>query len=237
MGQKVNPIGFRVGINRTWRSKWFAKRDKYKSLLLEDIKIRDYTHIRLHDADVSNIEILRSPKRVTINLYTARPGVVIGQGGQRIEDFRNELELLTGKKVQLNVLEVRYPETDAYLIAQSLARQVEGRISHRRAMKRAITQAMRMGSPGIKIKASGRLGGAEIAHSEEYKDGQIPLHTLRANIGYATSTAHTTYGCVGFKVWVYNGELYGGMKAYWQKLFEKERGKKRFRRPSSRSGE
>jgi len=234
VGQKVNPIGFRIGINRTWSSKWIAKRGKYKQLFLEDLKIREYTNARLGDADVADIEILRSPKEVTINLYTARPGVVIGQGGQRIEGFRHELELITGKNVQLNVLEVRYPETNAYLVARSLARQVVGRISHRRAMKRAISQAMRLGIQGIKIKASGRLGGHEIARKEEYKEGQIPLHTLRSKIDYAVADAKTSYGCIGFKVWIYKGQHYGGMRTYWDKIFEEERVKSRFRRPSSR---
>lgn len=229
MGQKTNPVGLRVGINRSWSSKWYAPLSNFKDVFLEDLTIRRYTRTRLADADISEIEILRSPKKVTINIYTARPGVVIGQGGQRIEEFKQELEYLAKKDMQLNVLEVRYPELDAYLVATNLARQIEGRISHRRAMKRAIAQAMRMGALGIKIKAGGRLAGAEIAHSEEYKEGRIPLHTLRADIDFARATAHTTYGCVGVKVWIYKGEILGGMREYWQKaLEEEEKGKKKF---------
>jgi small subunit ribosomal protein S3 len=229
LGQKTNPIGLRLTINKTWSSKWFAPKSTYRDLFLEDLTIKRYTRRRLADADISQIEILRSPNKVTLNIYTARPGVVIGQSGQRIEEFKQELEYLTKKEVQLNVLEIRYPELDAYLVATNIARQIEGRISHRRAMKRAIAQAMRMGALGIKIKAGGRLAGAEIAHSEEYKEGRVPLHTLRADIDFARATAHTTYGCVGVKVWIYKGDILGGRKEFWERVLEEEeKGRKKF---------
>jgi len=224
LGQKTNPIGLRLGVIRTWNSKWFANMGskQYKQNLLEDIKIRDYTQKRFDNADVSQIEIIRSPKRVTINIYTARPGVVIGRSGMEIEQFKKELEYITDKEVQLNVLEIKKPELDSYLVAKSIARQLEGRISHRRAMKRAITSAMRMGAKGIKIRCGGRLGGAEIAHAEEYKDGRIPLHTLRADVDFAKTVAYTTYGTTGVKVWIYKGDLLGGMHEYWEKTLRED---------------
>ncbi len=233
MGQKTNPIGLRLGIIRSWNSKWFAPigSKQYRENLLEDLKIREYTRKRFDEADVSQIEIIRSPKRVTINIYTARPGMVIGKGGVEIEQFKKELELLTKKDVQLNVLEIRKPELDAYLVAKMIARQIEGRVNHRRAMKRAITAAMRMGAKGIKIRCSGRLGGAEIAHAEEYKEGRIPLHTLRADIDYAKATAFTTYGTVGVKVWIYKGDILGGMHEYWERALREEREQERRARP------
>ncbi len=241
MGQKTNPIGLRLCISRSWNSKWFAPlgSKQYRDNLLEDIKIREYTMKRFDNADVSQIEIIRSPKRVTINIYTARPGMVIGKSGVEIEQFKKELEFLTNKDVQLNVLEIRKPELDAFLVAKMVARQIEGRVNHRRAMKRAITSAMRMGAKGIKIRCSGRLGGAEIAHPEEYKDGRIPLHTLRAEIDYAKATAFTTYGTVGVKVWIYKGDILGGMKEYWEKTLSREQTKERrapvsFKRQSRR---
>ena len=242
MGQKTNPIGLRLGVSRSWNSKWFAPlgSKQYRDNLLEDIKLREYTFKRFDNADVSNIEIIRSPKRITINVYTARPGMVIGKSGVEIEQFKKELEFITKKDVQLNVLEVRKPELNAYLVAKMIARQLEGRVSHRRAMKRAITSSMRMGAKGIKIRCSGRLGGAEIAHAEEYKDGQVPLHTLRADIDYSTATAFTTYGTVGVKVWIYKGDILGGMKEYWDKALsreqEKERRAPRQRRPRKGGG-
>jgi len=229
-----------LGIIRTWNSKWFARKKAYRDNLLEDIKLRRFISKELDDADVSTIEILRSPRRVTINVYTARPGVVIGQGGQRVEEFKTKLETFTDKEIQLNVLEIRRPEVDATLIARNVASQIEGRVSHRRAMKRAIQSAMRLGAQGIKIKCGGRLGGAEIARAEEYKEGRIPLHTLRADIDFAKATAHTTAGCVGVKVWIFNKEVLGGMSEYWERSFSEEKRQKQqtgSRRPSGRKRE
>ncbi len=236
MGQKTNPVGLRLGVVRSWNSKWFAvvgSKD-YRENLLEDLKIRDYTYKRFDAADVSQIEIIRSPKRVTINVYTARPGMVIGKSGVEIEQFKKELEFLTHKEVQLNVLEIRKHELDAFLVAKTIARQLEGRVNHRRAMKRAITSAMRMGAKGIKIRCSGRLGGAEIAHGEEYKEGRIPLHTLRADIDFARATAFTTYGTVGVKVWIYKGDLLGGMHEFWERSLREEQKKEKRIRPASK---
>ncbi len=236
MGQKTNPIGLRLGVIRSWNSKWFAPigSKEYRENLLEDLKIREYTRKRFDAADVSKIEIVRSPKRVMIDIYTARPGMVIGRSGVEIEQFKKELEYLTGKDVVINVLEIRKPEIDAYLVAKNIARQIEGRVNHRRAMKRAITAAMRMGAKGIKIRCSGRLGGAEIAHPEEYKEGRIPTQTLRANIDFAKVTAFTTYGTIGVKVWIYHGDILGGMHEYWERELskEKQRGPSRRRRPA-----
>lgn len=226
MGQKTHPTGLRTGIIRTWDSKWFARKDQYRENLLEDIKLREFIKKELTDADVSKIEILRSPSKVSINVYTARPGVVIGQGGQRVEEFKKEIEKISSKGVNLNVLEIRRPEVDATLVAKNIAQQIEGRISYRRAMKRAIQSAMRLGAEGIKVKCGGRLNGAEIARAEEYKEGRIPLHTLRADIDFARATAHTTAGCVGVKVWIFHGEVLGGMRAYWEKSFAEEKRQK-----------
>lgn len=233
MGQKTNPIGMRLGVIRSWNSKWFAPMGskQYRDSLLEDLKIREYTQKRFDNADVSQVEIIRSPKRVTINIYTARPGMVIGKSGVEIEQFKKELEYITKKEVQLNVLEVRKPELDAYLVAKNIARQLEGRINHRRAMKRAITSAIRMGARGIKIRCSGRLGGAEIAHPEEYKDGRVPTHTLRADIDFAKLTSFTTYGTIGIKVWIYKGDILGGMHEYWERALDKNYQKERRSRP------
>jgi len=223
LGQKTHPTGLRLGVIRTWDSKWFARRKTYRENLLEDIRIREFTRKELEDADVSTIEILRSPKKITINVYTARPGVVIGQGGERVEAFKKKLEKRTEKGIQLNVLEIRRPEVDAKLVAKNIATQIEGRISHRRAMKRAIQSAMRLGANGIKVKVGGRLGGNEIARSEEYKEGRIPLHTLRADVDFARATAHTVAGCVGVKVWVFHDEILGGMREYWDKNLKEDK--------------
>lgn len=233
MGQKTNPIGMRLGVIRSWNSKWFAPvgSKQYRENIIEDTKIRDYTKKRLEEADVTQVEIIRSPKRVTINVYTARPGMVIGKGGAEIEQFKRELEYIINKEVQLNVLEVRKPELDASLVAKNIARQIEGRVNHRRAMKRAITSAMRMGAKGIKVRCGGRLAGSEIAHAEEYKEGRIPLHTLRADIDFARDTAFTTYGTVGIKVWICKGEILGGMHEYWEKALQEERRQEQQRRP------
>lgn len=235
MGQKTHPIGSRLGIIRTWNSKWFAQKGLYRSNLLEDIKLREFIRKELEDADVSKIEMLRSPKKVTINISTARPGVVIGQGGQRVEAFKKRVEELTSKEVQLNVLEIRRPEMDATLVARNIALQIEGRVSHRRAMKRAIQSAMRLGAQGIKVKCGGRLGGNEIARSEEYKEGRIPLHTFRADIDFARATAHTTAGCVGVKVWIFSEEKLGGMREYWKNALSKDEGRRRPRYSKKRN--
>jgi len=224
----------RLGISRDWNSNWFSQGKEFVVNLQEDIRIRKYTKTRLDDADVSNVEILRSPKRVVINVYTARPGVVIGKSGIRVETFKKELELLTRKEIRLNVLEIQKPELDAYLVGKIIARQIEGRVNHRRAMKKSITQALRMGAKGIKIMCSGRLRGAEIAHHETYQEGIVPLHTFRAVIDYASVTAHTTFGCVGVKVWICKGEVLGGMREVLN-VTEKEN-KKRERKAASSNG-
>ncbi|MBD3168247.1 MAG: 30S ribosomal protein S3 [candidate division Zixibacteria bacterium] len=208
MGQKTHPIGFRLGVIKTWNSRWFAGK-KFPELLQEDMLIRRYTSKRLEHAGLSRIEILRAPKRVTVDIHTAKPGIVIGRKGAEVDKLREELQMLTGKEILLNIIEVKKPEVDAALVADSIAKQLEGRISFRRAMKKALSSAMKMGAEGIKILCSGRLGGAEIARSEKYHQGRVPLHTLRADIDYATATANTTYGCIGVKVWICKGEVLG----------------------------
>lgn len=207
MGQKTNPIGLRLGINRLWDSKWFATKN-YANWLEEDITIRRYIKKRLARAGVSKIEIERRGDKVRIHIHTARPGMVIGRKGAEVDFLSEELAHLTGKKVQIDIKEVKRPELDAQLVAEHIAGQIEQRVSYRRAMKKAISSAMRMGAQGIKIKCSGRLGGAEMSRSEGYMDGRVPLHTLRADIDYARATAFTTYGTVGVKVWIYLGELF-----------------------------
>ncbi len=207
MGQKVNPIGFRLGINRTWDSRWYANTDNYADLLHEDLKLRKFLEEKLKQAGLSKIVIERPAKRARITIHTARPGVVIGKKGQDIESLRTELVRQTGGDVSLNIVEIRKPEIDANLIAENIAQQLERRIAFRRAMKRAVQSAMRLGAEGIRINCGGRLGGAEIARTEWYREGQVPLHTLRADIDYGTATAHTTYGTCGVKVWVYKGEI------------------------------
>lgn len=206
MGQKVNPVGLRVGVIRDWESKWYADKD-YADYLLEDIEIRDYIKNRLKDAAVSRVEIERAAKRVNISIYTAKPGMVIGKGGSEVEAIRKELNKLTGKKVHININEVKNPDLDATLVAENIARQLENRISFRRAQKQAIQRTMRAGAQGIKTLVSGRLGGADIARSEGYSEGTVPLHTLRADIDYGTAEAHTTYGRLGVKIWIYRGEV------------------------------
>ncbi len=207
MGQKTNPIGLRLGIIKNWESRWFAKRD-FASLLEEDQRIRRYLQQKLANAGLSNISIERTPKRVTVGIHTSRPGIIIGRKGAEIEKLKAEIQLLTQQKdVHLNINEVRVPEIDARLVADSIARQLEQRISFRRAMKKAVQSALRMGAQGIKITCGGRLGGAEIARTESYREGRVPMHTLRADIDYATSTAHTTFGCIGVKVWIFKGEV------------------------------
>ncbi|MDG5788110.1 30S ribosomal protein S3 [Evansella sp. AB-P1] len=206
MGQKVNPIGLRVGIIKDWESKWYADKD-YADLLHEDIKVREYLEKRLKDAALSTIEIERAANRVNVTIYTAKPGMVIGKGGSEVEALRKALNQLTGKRVHININEVKTPDMDARLVADNIARQLENRISFRRAMKQAIQRTMRSGAQGIKTQVSGRLGGADIARSESYSEGTVPLHTLRADIDYGTAEADTTYGKLGVKVWVYRGEV------------------------------
>lgn len=206
MGQKVNPVGLRVGIIRDWESKWYAGKD-FAALLHEDLKIRKFLEKKLADAAVSHIEIERAANRVNVTVHTGKPGMVIGKGGQEIEVLRKNLTDMTGKKVHINVNEIKKPEIDAKLVAESIAKQLENRVSFRRAMKQAMQRTMRSGAKGIKVLVSGRLGGAEIARSEGYNEGTVPLHTLRADIDYATAEANTTYGKIGVKVWVYRGEV------------------------------
>ncbi len=207
MGQKVNPIGLRVGINRTWDSRWFAKKREYRELLAEDLRIRSFLERRLAAAGISRIVIERPAKKARITIYTARPGVVIGKRGQEIDALRKELAAMCQADVQLNLVEVRKPELDAKLVAENVAQQLERRVTFRRAMKRAVQAAMRMGAQGIKVEVAGRLGGAEIARSEWYREGRVPLHTLRANIDFGRATAFTPYGTCGVKVWVFKGEI------------------------------
>ena len=208
MGQKTNPIGNRLGIIKGWDSNWYGGND-YSAKIVEDDKIRKYLLVRLSKASISKVIIERTIKLVTVTINTARPGVIIGKGGQEVDKLKEELKKLTGKEVQINIFEIKRPELDAKLVADSVARQIEGRISFRRAIKMAIASSMRMGAEGIKIKISGRLNGAEMARSEMYKEGRTPLHTFRADIDYALSEAHTTYGRIGIKVWIMKGEIYG----------------------------
>lgn len=208
MGQKVNPIGLRLGITRTWDSNWYAEKRDFKDKLFEDYQIRQYIEARVPKGGISKIVIERTLKRVVITIHTARPGVVIGKAGGEVEKLREELKKLTGKDVQINISEIKRPELDARLVAESIAQQIRARVSYRRAMKQAIDAAMRVGAQGIKIRLSGRLGGAEMARSEEYKEGRVPLHTLRADIDYALAEALTTYGLIGVKVWIFKGEIY-----------------------------
>ena len=206
MGQKVNPIGLRVGINRTWDSRWFAD-DDYAALLHEDLRLKKYLQKRLLQAGVSRIVIERPSKRARITIHTARPGVVIGKKGADVEKLRSDLAKMTGSEVSLNIVEIRKPEIDAKLVAENIAQQLERRVAFRRAMKRAVQSAMRLGAQGIRITCAGRLGGAEIARTEWYREGRVPLHTLRADVDYGTSTAFTTYGTCGVKVWIFKGEV------------------------------
>lgn len=208
MGQKTHPYGLRLGIIKGWKSKWFAS-NNYADLLQEDLLIRRYTNRRLEHAGIAEVEILRAPKRVTIDILTARPGIVIGRKGAEVDKLKEELQLLTGKEILLNIIEIKKPEVSATLVAQSIAKQLEGRVNYRRAMKKALAAGMKSGAEGMKIICSGRLAGAEIARSEKYHDGRVPLHTLRADIDYNTATAHTTYGTIGVKVWICKGEIIG----------------------------
>jgi small subunit ribosomal protein S3 len=206
MGQKTNPIGFRLGVSKPWRSTWYAKKDM-PALLKEDALLRKYLKARLDNAAISDVRIERKPGKAVVTIHTGRPGVVIGKKGAEVDKLRDELAQLTGKEVGINVEEIKRPEVDAQLVADNIAAQLVQRISFRRAMKRAVQNAMRGGAQGIKVKAGGRLGGAEIARVEMYREGRVPLHTLRADIDYATTTARTTYGTIGIKVWIYKGEV------------------------------
>ena len=208
MGQKTNPISNRLGVIRGWDSNWYGGKD-YAAKILEDTKIREYLNARLAKASLSKIVIERTLKLITVTIHTARPGVIIGKGGQEVDKLKEELKKISNKEVQINIFEVKRPEVDANIIANNIARQVEGRVSYRRAIKMAIATTMRMGAEGIKVLISGRLGGAEMARSELYKEGRTPLHTFRADIDYALAEAHTKVGVLGIKVWVCNGEVYG----------------------------
>jgi small subunit ribosomal protein S3 len=208
MGQKVNPNGLRLGIIKGWDSNWYGGKD-FSDKLVEDEKIRKYLTARIHKGGIAKIVIERTLKRVTVTINTARPGVVIGKGGAEVDNIKEELKKLTGKDVQINIFEIKRPELDARLVGETIAQQLEARISYRRAMKQAISNAMRVGAQGIKVRLSGRLGGAEMARVEGYKEGRTPLHTLRADIDYAISEALTVYGKIGIKVWIFKGEVYG----------------------------
>jgi small subunit ribosomal protein S3 len=207
VGQKVNPVGLRIGIIRDWESKWYAGKD-FGTLLMEDVKIREFLKAKLKEAAVSKIEIERAANRVNVTIHTAKPGIVIGKGGAEVEVLRGQLTKISGgKKVHINISEIKNPEMDAILVAESIAQQLERRVSFRRAMKQAMQRTQRAGAKGIKTSVSGRLGGAEIARQEGYSEGTVPLHTLRADIDYGTAEAHTTYGRIGVKVWIYRGEV------------------------------
>lgn len=208
MGQKANPIGSRLGIIKGWDSNWFGGKN-YSDKLVEDQKIRKYLSVRIAKGGVAKVVIERTLKRITVTIHTARPGIVIGKGGQEVDKIKEELKKLTKKDVQINIFEIKRPELDAKLVAEGVAKQLEARISFRRAMKTSIASTMRMGAEGIKIMCSGRLGGAEMARTEQYKEGRTPLHTLRADIDYALAEALTTYGKIGIKVWICKGEVYG----------------------------
>ncbi len=208
MGQKTNPIGNRLGIIRGWDSNWFGGR-RFEEKLVEDDKIRKYLNARLAKASISKIYIERTLKLLTVTISSARPGLIIGRAGSEVDKLREELKKLTGKDVQININEVKRPEMDSVLVAQNIAKQIEGRIQYRRAIKNAITSTMRSGAEGIKVSIAGRIGGAEIARSEHFKEGRTPLHTLRADIDYANAEAHTTYGRIGIKVWICRGVIYG----------------------------
>jgi len=208
MGQKTHPVGLRLGIIKGWDSNWYGG-NSFGAKLLEDDKIRKYLNARLSKAGISKIYIERTLKLVTVTINTARPGIIIGKGGQEVDKLKEELKKITGKEIQINISEIKRPELDAALVASAIARQIEGRISFRRAIKTSIASTMRIGAEGIKVLISGRLGGAEMARNEMYKEGRTPLHTLRADIDYAHAEAHTTYGRIGIKVWICKGEIYG----------------------------
>ncbi|MEX1035592.1 MAG: 30S ribosomal protein S3 [Sneathiella sp.] len=232
MGQKVNPIGLRVGINRTWDSRWYAK-DDYAKLLHEDVRIRAYLEKQLEQAGISKIIIERPAKKARVTIHSARPGVIIGKKGADIEKLRAAIAKMTKSEVHLNIVEVRKPEIDAKLVAENIGQQLARRVSYRRAMKRAVQSALRLGAEGIRINCAGRLGGAEIARTEWYREGRVPLHTLRANIDYGTASSLTTYGIIGIKVWIYKGEILEHDPMAQDKLQEKQQAGGR---PSGRPG-
>ena len=236
MGQKVNPIGLRLGINRTWDSRWFAGKRAYGDLLHEDLAIRKYLEKRLALAGISSIVIERPHKKCRVTIYTARPGVVIGKKGADIEKLRLELTKLSSSETVLNIVEIRKPEVDAMLVADNIAQQLERRVAFRRAMKRSMQTAQRMGGLGIRINVAGRLGGAEIARTEWYREGRVPLHTLRADIDYGVATARTTYGAIGIKVWIFKGEIMEhDPMGHEKRLIEAQTGSVGQSRPSHRS--
>jgi small subunit ribosomal protein S3 len=206
MGQKVNPVGFRLGINKTWDSRWFAKKD-YADTLHRDIAMRSYLHKELAAAGISKVIIERPAKKARVNIYTARPGILIGKKGADVEKLKKKLSEMAGVEVAINIVEIRKPELDAKLVADGIAQQIERRVTFRRAMKRGMQSAFRLGALGLRVNCSGRLGGAEIARMEWYREGRVPLHTLRSDIDYGVSTAKTTYGAIGIKVWIYKGEI------------------------------
>ncbi|MTV49475.1 30S ribosomal protein S3 [Heliobacillus mobilis] len=211
MGQKVNPKGFRIGVIKDWDARWFSQKN-YVELLHEDLKIRKYVKKKLYAAGIARIEIERAANRVKVTIHTAKPGIVIGRGGAEVEVLRKELEKMTGRAVNINIAEIKKPEMDAQLVSENVAAQLEKRVSFRRAMKQSVGRTMRLGAEGIKIMVSGRLGGAEIARTEWYNEGKVPLHTLRADIDYGFAEAKTTYGIIGVKVWIYKGEILPGAK-------------------------
>ncbi|NBV13029.1 MAG: 30S ribosomal protein S3 [Sphingobacteriia bacterium] len=215
MGQKTNPIGLRLGIVRGWDSNWYGGKD-YSEKLIEDEKIRSYLHARIPKGGIAKVAIERTLKRITITIHTSRPGIVIGRGGQEVDKLKEEIKKITKKDIQINIHEIKRPELEAKLVADNIAQQLEGRISFRRAMKSTIAATMRMGAEGIKVMCSGRLGGAEMARTEQYKEGRVPLHTLRADVDYALSEAHTIYGVVGVKVWIFKEEKYGKVDLHAQ---------------------
>lgn len=213
MGQKVHPIGFRLGIINTWSSVWYAGKKDYAELLHEDLKLRDYVKKRLYHTNVAKIDIERAGRKAKVHIYTARPGLVIGQRGQEVDKLRYELEKLTGRELLINIHEVVSPELSAQLVAEGIASQLERRIAFRRAMKKTVQNTMRLGAKGIRLRVAGRLNGAEIARAEQAREGSVPLHTLRANVDYGTATARTTYGAIGVKCWIYHGEVMPGEMA------------------------
>ena len=209
MGNKVNPIGMRLQVNRTWDSRWYADTKDYGNLLLEDLKIRDFIEKECKQAGISRVIIERPHKKCRVTIHTARPGVIIGKKGADIEGLRKKLAKMTDSELHLNIVEVRKPEVDATLVGENIAQQLERRVSFRRAMKRAVQTTMRLGAGGVKVNVAGRLGGAEIARTEWYREGRVPLHTLRADIDYGMAEARTTYGIIGVKVWIFKGEVFG----------------------------
>lgn len=226
MGQKVHPLGFRLGVIRTWSSVWYAGRN-YADLLHEDLKLRDYVKKRLHSTGVAKVDIERAGKKAKVHIYTARPGLVIGERGSKVDKLRFELEQLTGRELLINIHEVLSPELSAQLVAENIAGQLERRISFRRAMKKSVQNTMRLGAKGIRLRVAGRLNGAEIARSEQARDGSVPLHTLRADVDYGYAIARTTYGCIGVKCWIYLGEVLPGETAASESLETAPRGRGR----------